>query len=1274
MSGHFDPERLVKAFIDFAQAATWSQSKDVLERHPELLDDEADAILRTLASAQRDEDTRTLVEEHHALLHLCRVVGVERAFAEKVRASQDYALPHEVHEDIRRAQEEEERYQRTGQRDALDAAIGAWKQALGHPAFSEAPGRLQLTLFNDAGATYLRRYWAKGELSDLDQAISLWQQAVDATPPDAPERAALLNSLGNGLGDRYARSGALEDLEQAIEFYQQAVDATPPDAPERATLLNNLGLVLSVRYARSGTFEDLEQALAVHQQAVASTPSDAPERATRLNNLGLVLSDRYARSGTLEDLEQAIEARQQAVDATPPDAPERTRYLNSLGNSLRVRYVRSGTLEDLEQALEAYQQAVALTPPDAPKRARYLSNLGLGLHDCYARSGALEDLEQAIAAHQQAVALTPPDAPGRAIYLNNLGGGLRDRYARSGTLEDLEQAIAAHQQAVDATPPDAPEWATLLNNLGLGLRDRYARSGTLEDLKAAIAACQQAVDLTSAESPGRAAIFNNLGNGLRDRYDRSGALEDLEQALAAHQQAVALTPPDAPERAKYLNNLGNGLSVRYDRSGAREDLEQALAAHQQAVDATPPDAPERAGRLSNLGSDLRDRYARSGTLEDLEQAIEFYQQAIEATPPDAPKRARYLSHLGVGLRDRYVRSGTLEDLEQALAALQQAMDATPPDAPERARYLSYLGVVLSDRYAHSSALEDLEAARSSHRGACDLGLKTALEGALGSARNWGNWALKRHAWKEAAEAYQYGSRAVERLLEVQLLRSAKETWLREAQGLAANAAYALARTREVDRAVETLEAGRARLLAEALERNRHDLEQLPARGQGELYARYRQASARWAALTNPDTEPTPEALPSGSDLRTARAETRAELDALVEEVRHVPGYENFLRAPTFDQIQATAVEAPLVYLMATAVGGLALIVSAIAEDAVRPAVQAVWLDVLTDAAVREQLRGPKDDPQLGGYLGAYGRWRDEPSSPEARTQWCNALESMTRWLWEALMSPLIETLGPVTLKASPMPGAVLIPTGLLGLLPLHAAWTEDDQTPSGRRYALDSLVFRYAPNARALTTAQVLTEQVSTERLLLCVEPQPVSASPLPAAEGEAIDILHYWPGGTTTDRWHQAVTRQELVEQLPQHSGLHFSGHAFAGWNEPAQGGLVLASDQILTVKELTTLQLRMRLVVLSACETGVPGLQLQDEVIGLPTALAEAGVAGVVASLWPVADKSTARLMAHFHRLWRKDKLVPPEALRRAQMALRDEGGYGHPFFWGAFTYTGV
>jgi tetratricopeptide (TPR) repeat protein len=491
---------LAQTLQDFIQAETWDESRRILEAHPELLTDEADALLGQLvqaAQAQGDEDARHILEEHRALLRRCREVGIERAFAELGGPP----IPPEFQADLRRAQEGVARYGQTGDPAALNQAIAAWERILNHPAFPRADERFRLAAWNDAGGVYLRRYWRWGEAGDLDRALGLWMRAVQLTPADSPDLPSILNNLGTGLSARYARSGELEDLRRAIESYERAVQLTPADSPDLPSRLNNLGNGLRARYARSGELEDLRRAIESYERAVQLTPADSPDLPSILNNLGTGLHDRYARSGELEDLQRAIESYERAVQLTPADSPDLPGFLNNLGNGLRARYARSGELEDLRRAIESYERAVQLTPADSPDLPGFLNNLGNGLRDRYARSGELEDLRRAIESYERAVQLTPADSPDLPSILNNLGTGLHDRYARSGELEDLRRAIESYERAVQLTPADSPDLPGFLNNLGNGLRARYARSGELEDLRRAIESYERAVQLTPADSP-----------------------------------------------------------------------------------------------------------------------------------------------------------------------------------------------------------------------------------------------------------------------------------------------------------------------------------------------------------------------------------------------------------------------------------------------------------------------------------------------------------------------------------------------------------------------------------------------------------------------------------------------------------------------------------------------------------------------------------------------------------------------------------------------------
>jgi CHAT domain-containing protein len=1294
--------------VAFIQANSWSESQRIVEQHPELLTEEADGRLAQLVEVQETDDARRKVEQHRSLLHRCREVGTERAFAERFDVtSNGFPVPEQFRPYYHQAKRAEQRYRRTGDREALDQAVAAWERLLGQKRFSATPNSFQLGALNDSGNVFLRRYWAAGCLSDLNRALRCWEEAVAETPTDSPGLPSRLNNLGIGLSERYAWGGELDDLARAIEAYEQAITQTPTGSYDLPMYLNNLGTGLSARYARTGELDDLVRAIEAHEQAVAQTSTGSSDLPMYLNNLGNRLSERYTRTGKLDDLTQAIGAYEQAITQTPSGSPEQAAILNNLGTGLRARYARTGELSDLERAIETWEQAVAQTPNGSPDLPGYLNNLGNGLSARYARTGKREDLAQAIETWEQAVAQTPSGSPEQATVLNSLGIGLSNRYVQTGKLDDLAQAIEAWEQAVAQTPSGSPNLPSRLNNLGTGLSARYAQTGDLDDLAQAIEAYEQAAAQTPSGSPDLPGYINNLGTGLSDRYARMGELDDLARAIEAYTQAVGQTPSGSPDLPMYLNNLGAVLSDRYVRTGELEDLARAIEAYEQAVAQTPSGSLDLPSRLNNLGTGLRDRYAQTGELDDLARAIEAHEQAVAQTPSGSTDLPSRLNNLGNGLKARYAQKGKLNDLAQAIEAYERAVMQMPTGSPNMSGYLNNLGTGLRDRYARTREVDDLAQAIKAYETACQKGLDTALEESLRAARNWGRWASQREAWAEAGRAYGYGMAAIEHLYRVQLTRRAKATWLREARGLPTRAAYAQAHAGDLTNAVLALEQGRARLLSEILERNHADLSVLQQAHPGH-YAAYCRAANRVSTLS--ERELLPDEIPSDFDLAAEMRAARADLDAAIEAIRDLSGYANFLAAPDWEDVaEAATPERPLVYLAATPAGGLALVVSS-SQSSSESDTHPIWLDDLTDEALREQLIGAADDPELGGYLGAYQDWRRNPRDGAARAAWLKAIDETTRWLWDAAMEHVLEALADLDRHR-----ATLIPTGLLGLLPLHAAWTEDPTQPTGRRYALDKIGFTTTPNARALDVARERAAGRDAKGLLAVDEPQPVSASPLPSSSWETAAACDHSPDSETRLLGGEAATKEAVLEAMPDYAVLHLSCHGFANPAEPLESGLLMAHDELLTLRDIYALQLdQARLAVLSACETRLPGTDLPDEVIALPTGLVQAGVPGVVGSLWSVGDLSTAMLMVRFYDLWQSDGLVPAEALRQAQIWLRDttngekaeyfgtelpelngtrmpepladalfkqaalrkphKRAFAHPFHWAAFAFTGV
>ena len=128
--------------------------------------------------------------------------------------------------------------------------------------------------------------------------------------------------------------------------------------------------------------------------------------------------------------------------------------------------------------------------------------------------------------------------------------------------------------------------------------------------------------------------------------------------------------------------------------------------------------------------------------------------------------------------------------------------------------------------------------------------------------------------------------------------------------------------------------------------------------------------------------------------------------------------------------------------------------------------------------------------------------------------------------------------------------------------------------------------------------------------------------------------------------------------------SGLVLSGGNHAWTGEPVEG----VEDGILTADEIARLNLLgARLVVLSACQTGLGDVNNSEGVFGLQRAFKLAGVETLIMSLWEVDDAATAKLMDTFYREWLAGR-SKQAAFKAAQAAVRAE--YPAPFYWAAFV----
>jgi CHAT domain-containing protein/tetratricopeptide (TPR) repeat protein len=126
----------------------------------------------------------------------------------------------------------------------------------------------------------------------------------------------------------------------------------------------------------------------------------------------------------------------------------------------------------------------------------------------------------------------------------------------------------------------------------------------------------------------------------------------------------------------------------------------------------------------------------------------------------------------------------------------------------------------------------------------------------------------------------------------------------------------------------------------------------------------------------------------------------------------------------------------------------------------------------------------------------------------------------------------------------------------------------------------------------------------------------------------------------------------------------LHFATHAIARRDSPQQSALYLsqysadgapAGQSSLSADEIWRSGLHADLVVLSGCATGDGSAVRGEGVLGLTYAFLANGSRTVVASLWPIQDASTARLMNEFYNAYRASGNAA-DALRHAQLRVRN------------------
>jgi hypothetical protein len=880
----------------------------------------------------------------------------------------------------------------------------------------------------------------------------------------------------------------------------------------------------------------------------------------------------------------------------------------------------------------------------AQKRAAIRSVLALASYAAWVRERAHADLASAFEHIRAAIGLLPDGHPLRVRLVELLAGMLLDRAQVGGDLADTDAALALLADLLDrAGAGPGPDG---LNPL-LAAAGPPALSELLTVPPGRAGGAAYRLGLMAAMGSGqvlRGILAGGVTGPLGGRLP-TGAAEDLATAVSTLRQVAGNRSIGDTRRLDVLSDLGLALLASGEEGGhhraALETLREAASAA-----AGPPVHPRRAAILLRTAAALIANERAAGDSEAVDESIALLQQALPTAGPDAfGERSRCLYGLGFTLLMRYSHTHRTADLSLAVRHLEEAragLEAMPGD-PFVVPLLRALA------WAH-------------RREACRHGETDAPR-------------LPRHRSRSAGRAVLYGH------AQSVLLQSGSPHGLSASRSIGLDALtlaeWCLA-DGKIESAVEALELGRA-LVLHAATVAADVLALLREAGRPDLAAEWNDQLVRSTHGAGDGIAGIP------SDLR------RRVLTALQSGAAE----QHMLAAPTVAQITVALRVMPsegLVYLIPASgrADGRAVIVGADGQTAEcrLPGLSiGDGTPVARFAEAHHDLRTAQaaDNPDTN----IVERFREE-------------LNNLCDWAWTAVIHRLLDRFAnppsqPVRL--------VIVPTGILGIVPWHAARYER----SGRvRYACQEAVFTTCASARQLI------ETAARPRLPIGAGPAVFVANPgrdenlqWSEREAEAISAALYphavYLGRSTRTAVDGPGSADEVLACLSagglhgiRPAVLHLGCHAMAG-DSPEESHLELAAKAKLPVSRILAQAWAQRrdspggLVVLAACTSDLT-VSDYDEALTLSSAFLASGAAGVVGSRWVVSDLYTALLMFMMHRhLVRNPEDNSADALRAAQLWMLDperkapaempaplserarRTAASHPHAWAAFTCHG-
>lgn len=208
---------------------------------------------------------------------------------------------------------------------------------------------------------------------------------------------------------------------------------------------------------------------------------------------------------------------------------------------------------------------------------------------------------------------------------------------------------------------------------------------------------------------------------------------------------------------------------------------------------------------------------------------------------------------------------------------------------------------------------------------------------------------------------------------------------------------------------------------------------------------------------------------------------------------------------------------------------------------------------------------------------------------------------------------------------------IIVPDGFLYYLPFESL-------PSGENFLLQDVTISYRLSNRLLKSIESPAGNADILAFAPFAHDETKDFPRLPASGDEIAGLK-------ATTYIDSAATKQNFERAANTHQVVHLATHA-------TSGAFIVFHDDRLYLEELYGLNLsNVRLVVISACETGQGELAGKEGVMSLSRAFAYAGCQSTINSLWRADDKATSFIVKRLY-VYLKKGYTKSHALRQAKL----------------------